>query len=271
MKEYYVYELWNPIKNLPFYVGFSFRKKRPQQHIDEALRENSEHKVGANRYKIFTIRDIESQGYSVEIRIVYRTFNKSSVINKEIELIAKYGRKDKGLGPLTNMTDGGEGAGGSRIITETEKQKRSKNKLGKSYEELFGIKKAIIIKNKIREKRTGYKSNKPAWNAGLSKENHPSIAKISDHNKGKVPYNKGKRMTDINPDYINHFKGKTHTQESKDKVSRANKGKCSGKNNPMFGKSAVKGRKWYHDDTTQYYLFDDDSKIAELKLTKGRL
>ena len=33
----------------------------------------------------------------------------------------------------------------------------------------------------------------------------------------------------------NSFYGKHHTQETKDKISRANKGKLSGKNNPMYG------------------------------------
>ena len=43
-------------------------------------------------------------------------------------------------------------------------------------------------------------------------------------------------MIDLIPGYINHFTGKTHSEESKQKVSKANKGKCAGEKNPMFGK-----------------------------------
>jgi len=41
--------------------------------------------------------------------------------------------------------------------------------------------------------------------------------------------------------------------------------------NPMYGKSAVKGRRWYHNNITQYYLFETDDRIKSLNLIKGRL
>ena len=42
-KNYYVYELWNPIKNEPFYIGLAKISKhspygrRPRKHIQEAI------------------------------------------------------------------------------------------------------------------------------------------------------------------------------------------------------------------------------------------
>lgn len=49
-------------------------------------------------------------GYKVEIIKEVDTWEEACKL--EIELISKYGRKDKGLGPLVNMTDGGEGSNG---------------------------------------------------------------------------------------------------------------------------------------------------------------
>jgi hypothetical protein len=44
---------------------------------------------------------------------VFETENESEAFAKEIELIALYGRRDRKLGSLFNLTDGGEGASGA--------------------------------------------------------------------------------------------------------------------------------------------------------------
>jgi len=54
-------------------------------------------------------------------------------------LIAFYGRRDFGLGPLVNMTDGGEGATGTiKIITDEFREKCRERMKGKTWEELYG-------------------------------------------------------------------------------------------------------------------------------------
>jgi len=63
--------------------------------------------------------------------------------------------------------------------------------------------------------------------------------------------------------------GKTHSEESKRKIAISKKGQSAGEKNPMFGKSAVAGRKWYNDSVKTYYLFPDDP--AALALIPGRL
>lgn len=45
----------------------------------------------------------------------------NTVCIEEIKLIAHYGRKDKGLGSLCNLTDGGDGVLGRKKITITDK------------------------------------------------------------------------------------------------------------------------------------------------------
>lgn len=52
---------------------------------------------------------------------VFETEDENAAFSKEIELIALYGRRDLKLGPLFNLTNGGEGASGA-IRTEKEKQ-----------------------------------------------------------------------------------------------------------------------------------------------------
>jgi hypothetical protein len=267
---YFVYELWNPIKNQPFYVGFGKRADRPKDHISEALKVGSEYKAGANPHKIYTIRSIHMQGLEVDIKIVYEVPDKKSAIDKEVLLISKYGRKNIGNGILTNMTDGGEGAG-SRIISDAERRCRSIRKLGRSFVEQFGEEQAKVIKEKIAKSRKGHKSKFSAWNKGQTASSNQSVKKISDSKKGSVGWNKGIKMAEVIPGYVNHFKDKTHTLETKQKIGTANKGKCAGKNNGMHGKSAVRGRRWYHDGITQYYLFPDDPQVLELNLVLGRI
>ena len=84
--------------------------------------------------------------------------------------------------------------------------------------------------------------------------------KMSNANAGRPTWNKGLPGTWI---------GKTHSDESKLKISKSKKGQCAGNKNPMFGKSAVAGRKWYNDGLTTYYLFPTDPKVSTLVI--GRL
>ena len=113
---YFVYELWNPIKNQPFYVGIGDRERkcngfRPNDHLNEAKKilEGSNNERRYNKHKINTIIKIWRLDREPSIRIVYETEKIEEAFNKEIELISFYGRNDLRLGPLTNMTDGGDG------------------------------------------------------------------------------------------------------------------------------------------------------------------
>lgn len=83
---------------------------------------------------------------------------------------------------------------------------------------------------------------------------------MSANNVGRTAWNKGLPGTWI---------GKTHSAESKLKISSSKQGQSAGSKNPMFGKSAVAGRKWYNDGVTTYYLFPSDPKVTTLNV--GRL
>lgn len=94
--------------------------------------------------------------------------NEQEAFALEIDMIASIGRHDKKLGPLCNLTDGGDGMSGFLISKETRK-------------------------------------------------------KLSDVKMGEK----------------NHFFGKYHTQETKEKIGEKNK-KMSGINHPNFGKHFTK-------------------------------
>lgn len=97
-------------------------------------------------------------------------------------------------------------------------------------------------------------------NAKGTKHTDETLKKRSASLKGRPAWNKGLPGTWI---------GKSHTEESKRKISLSKKGQSSGEKNPMYGKSAVLGRKWYNDNIKTYYLFPDDPSTTTLN--QGRL
>lgn len=116
-KRFYVYIYYNPLKdNEEFYVGFGGDPERFREHVKEAKRLMRKHRSNKwikencdNSHKLFTIIKILKAGLEPTITKVLENLTKQEAINEEIRLIAYHGRSDKELGPLTNMTDGGEG------------------------------------------------------------------------------------------------------------------------------------------------------------------
>lgn len=114
--KFYVYELWNPITNLPFYVGKgSYSRKlssrnRLTEHLYEA--KAALDKKRKRNHKINTILKILRDGYNIIFKVVFESDDEDKILLKEKELIKLYGRRDNRTGILTNLTDGGEGVSG---------------------------------------------------------------------------------------------------------------------------------------------------------------
>lgn len=114
-------------------------------------------------------------------------------------------------------------------------------------------------KRKLKESSANRTTKTPMLGKNHSNE---TKLKMSVSNTGRAPWNVGLPGTWV---------GKHHSDESKQKISQNRIGLTAGKDNPMYGKSAVKGRKWFNNGTNTFYLFPGDTKILELALIHGRI
>ncbi len=115
-----------------------------------------------------------SVGYRVNIVVQDVTWEVAASIEKE--LIAEYGRKDKGVGQLVNMTDGGDGTVGRLYLEETRQkqhdamvgrtmsteaiEKRSAARLGKSRKQETKAKLRLANLGKKHSEKTKEKMSK---------------------------------------------------------------------------------------------------------------
>jgi hypothetical protein len=137
---YYVYVYLNPLKKgnykygpysfkyEPFYVGEG-KNNRFKNHINEKLSKN------CNKHKIRTISLIKQSGKKPIIFKVFENLTKDVAQKYEISLIKLIGRKSLSKGPLTNLTDGGDGVVGSIRTHEMRKQQSEKQKGRNKYYE----------------------------------------------------------------------------------------------------------------------------------------
>jgi len=101
----------------PFYVGKGYGG-RCMRHVQDYILETDTNKMKTNK-----IKKIIRETGDIPIIIKYiEHINESHSFYLETDMIKNIGRKDLKLGPLTNLTDGGEGDSG-RVMTEEQKQK----------------------------------------------------------------------------------------------------------------------------------------------------
>lgn len=82
-------------------------------------------------HKCSTIRKILDTGNEPIIKVTGARISDYMACAFEIDLIAGIGRRNQNLGPLTNLTDGGDGISGA-IRSEATKRKQSQSMLGKN-------------------------------------------------------------------------------------------------------------------------------------------
>jgi len=234
---FYVYIYLDPRKNggfkygdyefeyEPFYVGKGYGG-RDKVHIKESYRRD-DIKRGISSFKCNKIRkiykEIEKEPIILKIK---ENITDEFALELEKKAIKIIGRINLGNGPLTNLTDGGEGFSGY-IATEETKRKNSEIKKGEK-NPMWGKKRDDLKNNPI------FKSKE--WREKMSKltsgKNNPMYGKKREHTKETR-----KKQSEANKGEKNPNWGKTASEETRKRMSESLKGKNKGKNNPMFGKS----------------------------------
>lgn len=176
-RRFYVYVFLDPTKPgyykygkyefyyCPFYIGKGHGKRIYESKCE----------CQSNSFKYKKIQKLKRSNLKpLTLKYIENLTEKES-FDLEINMIKTIGRRDKKLGPLTNLTDGGEGHYGY-ICSEELKTIRRKNQTGKRLSEKS--------KKKISVSKKGYKN--PNYGKTLSEE---VKKKISDKIKGdKHPF-----------------------------------------------------------------------------------
>jgi hypothetical protein len=112
-------------------------------------------------------RAFTKQGHTVplppkdRIKFISKNLTDEEAKKLEIELIAKYGRKDIGTGILRNMTAGGEGSS-NRLATKEMRQKMSNKLKGRKQSEETKQKRAESLRGKTRTNEQRKKQSEAA-------------------------------------------------------------------------------------------------------------
>lgn len=181
----YVYRHIRLDKNEPFYIGIGSDSTYKRAHF-------------IKQRNTYWQRIVAKTEYEVEIMLDDLTWEEAC--EKEKEFISLYGRSDMGMGILSNLTDGGEGAIG--VIFTDER----KNKYKGSNNHFYGKK---HTPESIQKLKFLAQNRSPETNRKIALGNSNKIMpqeirlKISNSTKGDK----------------NHFYGKAHTKETKEKIS----------------------------------------------------
>ena len=202
----------------PIYVGKG-KNGRAQIHLSESK----------NPFLNNIISKIKEQNQMPKIIRYQENLTEKDAFDLEIKLIKQIGRRDLSLGPLTNLTDGGDGVSGFKH-SEKFKQKMKKPKLQ-------------ITKQKISEKMKGRKQTKEQ-----KRKNSESKKGEKNPMYGKTHVAKSKRiMSEKKKGEKNPFYGRKHTEESNQKRSESLKGRIISEVTKQKQSESAK-RRWNKND-----------------------
>ena len=178
----------------PFYIGKG-SGKRSESHINEAkkinksnIQINKNNLPNINLHKIRTIIKIyKSTGRWPIVKIINQNITEKESSDTEMLYIKTIGRYNLKNGPLTNLTDGGEGNSGFIVSDKTKKK----------------------ISNSLKGKKQSFESNKK--NSESHKGKSKSLETKLKMSKSKIGEN--------NPNF-----GKKHSKQILEKISNSLKG-----------------------------------------------
>ncbi len=210
----------------PFYVGKGGNYDRFKLHLNESYTEYDKKFVKGGNFRCCKIRKIKKETKQDPIFMkIEENISEKDSLKLEVEIIKSIGRIDLNQGPLTNLTDGGEGTSGleSWIKGKHLSEEHKKNMRGK------------IPWNKGKHLSEEHKRNisgRIPWNKGL--KTGPQSEETCRKMKGRIPWNKGLKTGSQSEEtkikrsksMLNKNKGKKtepKSEEHKRKLSKAKK------------------------------------------------
>jgi predicted AAA+ superfamily ATPase len=208
----------------PIYIGKG-KGKRPERHLILYKKYN-------NRF-YSKLKSIINDNYEPKFIIIENNLSEDESFKKEIHFINLIGRIENG-GPLTNLSDGGEGQSGYKF-TEEVKQKMSESRKGDK-NSMFNKKHSDETKQKISL------ANKCKPNKNKGKK----LIEIHGEDKANEIIKKQKNSINDRSGDNNGMFGKKHKEESIQKM-KDNTIKLFGENNPNFGRVYKESEKTFDD------------------------
>lgn len=179
-KRFFVYALLNPMKTGPFKYGvyeFGHEPFYIGKGCDDRIKEHMyPSSMACSNFKNKIIRKLIANGMKPLNVVISDNMFEHDAFSIEKSLISTIGRRDKGTGPLTNLTDGGEGVSG-HIRSKEHRRKLSDNNRNRTVSEITRrkISKSLIGKKgrntgnrhslKTRKKISNSKLGQISWNA----------------------------------------------------------------------------------------------------------
>lgn len=182
----------------PFYVGKGKGYRIKNTTLD----------LRTNYFKTKKIKKLNRNNIEIIKIKLFENIDNDEAIQKEIMLIKTIGRRNLNMGPLVNLTDGGEGLSGF-VYTEETLKKRSKSQTGEG-NGFFGHK--HTEENKKKHSLLVRGKSHPMYG---KKHTEESIKKLKEHRKNKISndiikescqkFNKSVLMFNLNMDFIKEF------------------------------------------------------------------